>query len=262
MPSEEDLQELYQNNQFWGDTTKRLITPKNCPVSFLLAETRWSLLVSHVPEWDKEVVINILDIGAGQGCLGMVAKAYLPEYEINYTAVEPDSLMRASLEESWKNVDSKVRLSLYGSLDGIKQRFHIIVLSHVLEHVSNPIEFLKNLHGFLEWDGLLFVDVPNRDHLFKKSVFPHLLFFSPESLSAVLGNSGYVTTTVGSWGRKRESTPMSGSDFSFHHILEEILWKVRKIIPLRGLMAYFTWSYGIKKAHHQGTWVRAIGKLK
>lgn len=262
MLSEEDLQKLYQNNQYWGDATKLLITPKNCPVSFLLAETRWSLLVSHLPEWDKEVVINILDIGAGQGCLGMVAKAYLPGYKINYTAVEPDSLMRDSLKKSWKNVDSRVQLCLYDSLDRIKQKFHIVVLSHVLEHVSNPVGFLKKTHTFLEQDGLLLVDVPNRDHLFKKSVFPHLLFLSPESLKAALENSGYVTITVGGWGRKRESSPMNVSRFSFLRILGRVVWGIRKIFPLKGLMAYYAWHFGIKRAHHQGTWVRAIGKLK
>jgi SAM-dependent methyltransferase len=262
MPSESELQKLYKDNQYWGDTTKPLITPNTFPVPFVLAETRWSLLISYLPEWDKEVVINILDIGAGQGCFGMVASQYLPEHKIDYTAVEPDPLMRDSLIESWKNVDSKVQLHLYNSLDGINQKFHIVVLSHVLEHVSDPINFLKRLHELLDRDGLLFVDVPNQDHLFKKNVFPHVLFFSPESLTSVLENSGFNTTTVGSWGRGRESTPMNGNVFSFLRIFEKVILKFRGIIPSRNLMTYFAWHFGIRKPHPRGTWVRAIAKLK
>jgi SAM-dependent methyltransferase len=262
MPSEGELQALYQSNEYWGDTAKPLISPITFPVPFALAETRWSLLVSYLPKWDKEVVINVLDIGAGQGCFGMVASEYLPEHKIDYTAVEPDLLMRDSLNESWKNVDSKVQLRLYNSLDGIKQKFNIIVLSHVLEHISDPVNFLESLHELLDRDGLLFVDVPNQDHLFKKNVFPHLLFFSPESLKSVLENSGFMTITVGSWGRGRESTPMNGNVFSLLRILEKVIFKFRKIIPARGLMTYFAWHFGIGKTHPQGTWVRAIAELK
>jgi len=262
MPSEKDLQKLYQDNQYWGDTVKPAIHPKTFPVPFALAEARWHLLVSYLPKWDKEIVIKILDIGAGQGCFAMVASKYLPEHRIEYSAVEPDTMMRDSLKESWPQVKTKTQLDLHHSLGGINQRFHIIVLSHVLEHVADPISFLKNLHQFLDQDGILFVDVPNQDHLFKKNVFPHLLFFSPESLKIVLENSGFKMLTVGSWGRGRESTPMNGNVFSFLRVLERVVMKVQKIIPSKGLVAYFSWHFGINKLHPRGTWIRAIGKLK
>jgi 2-polyprenyl-3-methyl-5-hydroxy-6-metoxy-1,4-benzoquinol methylase len=262
MPSEQNLQNLYQNNQYWGDRVKPLIHPKNFLGPFVLAESRWQLLVQQLPKWDSQPVIKILDLGAGQGCFGMVASKYLPGQKIEYFAVEPDAMMRDSLKASWKNVDSKIQLHLHPSLNDIKQKFQIIVLSHILEHISDPVNLLTRLNGFIEQDGILFVDVPNQDHLFKKNVFPHLLFFSPESLKYVFEISGYLTISVRSWGRDRESTPLNENIFSFFHIIEKVILKARKVVPLKVLMAYFYWHFGIKKSHLRGTWIRAIGKLK
>jgi 2-polyprenyl-3-methyl-5-hydroxy-6-metoxy-1,4-benzoquinol methylase len=262
MPSEKDLQELYQNNRYWGEMVKPLVTTKTLPVPFALANVRWELLVSHLPEWEGEDVIEILDIGAGQGCFGMLANKYLPNHKISYTVVEPDQLMRDSLEQSWGNVNLKIQLSLYDSLDKVKKKYHIVVLSHILEHVTNPVEFLEGIRKFNKLDGLLFIDVPNQDYFFKKNVFPHLLFFSLESLKATIENSGFEITTIGEWGRDRKSTPMNENVFSFLRVLGKVVTRIQRIIPSRILMTYFAWHFGIKKENPMGTWIRAIATSK
>jgi 2-polyprenyl-3-methyl-5-hydroxy-6-metoxy-1,4-benzoquinol methylase len=40
-------------------------------------------------------------------------------------------------------------------------KFDTILLSHVLEHIENPIELLKQIYGWLSDDGVFLVSVPN-----------------------------------------------------------------------------------------------------
>lgn len=45
------------------------------------------------------------------------------------------------------------------------QSFDIIVMWHVLEHIDNPNTFLKALNKLLSKDGVLILEIPNRDSL-------------------------------------------------------------------------------------------------
>jgi len=42
-----------------------------------------------------------------------------------------------------------------------KERFDVIYLGHILEHVDNPIIVLKDTKTFLKKDGIMIIDVPN-----------------------------------------------------------------------------------------------------
>lgn len=76
---------------------------------------------------------------------------------------------------------------------GAHERFDVIVCSHVLEHVVEPLATCKALARHLEPGGLLFVEVP----LEILGGFPrprepvtHVNFFAPDSLAALLELAG------------------------------------------------------------------------
>lgn len=76
---------------------------------------------------------------------------------------------------------------------GPNERFDVIVCSHVLEHLVEPLETCKALASYLEPGGLLFVEVP----LEILGSFPrqgepvtHLNFFARESLEVLLELAG------------------------------------------------------------------------
>lgn len=63
--------------------------------------------------------------------------------------------------------------------------FDIILLCHVLEHVINPVEMVKDLRPFLKADGIIYAEVPLgcRNEWMKLSEpMTHINFFSEESL--------------------------------------------------------------------------------
>ena len=63
-----------------------------------------------------------------------------------------------------------------------KKFFDLIITSHVIEHLSNPKMFLNKIKGSLKRNGLIFIEVPCNDYLFKPFDEPHLLFFDKKSI--------------------------------------------------------------------------------
>ena len=53
---------------------------------------------------------------------------------------------------------------------------HLMCMNHVLEHVAEPIECLRNVTNLLSDEGRLYIEVPYADHRFKDDVFPHTWF--------------------------------------------------------------------------------------
>ncbi len=49
-----------------------------------------------------------------------------------------------------------------------QQEFDFVIANHVIEHVVNPIQFLKNISNHLKPGGLFFLTVPDKDHTFDR----------------------------------------------------------------------------------------------
>lgn len=52
-----------------------------------------------------------------------------------------------------------------GGLEDIKGSYDLIVASHVIEHLTDPIDGLRRLHAHLSAGGRLYLAVPNIEHL-------------------------------------------------------------------------------------------------
>lgn len=76
-----------------------------------------------------------------------------------------------------------------------KEKFDVIVLNHVLEHIKDPAPFLKKIRVLLKADGVFFVATPNIDSLMSKifrkkwyglQPFQHVWQFTPDTLLKLL----------------------------------------------------------------------------
>ena len=103
----------------------------------------------------------------------------------------------------------KLRLgNLFNTIDQLikeKQTYDIITCNNVLEHVKDPITFLKNIPKLLKQDGLLRISVPNDDSLLQsevvrrgfavkeywKAVPDHLSYFNSDTFLNTLEKSGF-----------------------------------------------------------------------
>lgn len=89
-----------------------------------------------------------------------------------------------------------------GSIEKLEcnQKYDLIILSHVLEHIVNPKDFLVKLHQHLNQDGVLYIEVPslefvkNGGYFFELSYywqFAHTIHFTKKSLQLLLNQAGF-----------------------------------------------------------------------
>ena len=86
--------------------------------------------------------------------------------------------------------------------------FDLVVINHVLEHVSDPVLACREAVRVLRSGGVLYVGVPNfgswQSHLFGRNWFPleiprHLFHFTPETLVMVVSEAGLRSDELKTW---------------------------------------------------------------
>jgi len=137
---------------------------------------------------------SILEIGPGHG---FFASNWLHKNPgISYKALETDKSCHFSLKNY--GVELVDPLSEMPSTD-------VVVISHVLEHVSDPGLFLTNVTAGLKAGGVLFIEVPCMDWDYKPVDEPHLLFFDKHPMKLLLEKSGFSNIEVSYHGQKIEA---------------------------------------------------------
>lgn len=185
-PTEDELKQYYSN--YW-DGSVAVSKPSTRRYYLAQSVSRVQYLSSYMKDGD----LDVLDVGAGLGLFESGLNSC--NIKSNYVAVEPDNQQFEKIRTRFGS--DNVFLELRDVPNG--RKFDLIVLSHVLEHVKNPHEFIDSLIPFLKANGLLFVEVPNRDYRYKDNVESHLLFFNPTSMTKTLEQHGEVldVCTVG-----------------------------------------------------------------
>lgn len=98
-------------------------------------------------------------------------------------------------------------ISLLRSLAGRTAQFDLVTLFHVLEHIPDQLETLREIRSALRPDGTIFVEVPHaRDFLIAEMQLPdfydftfwseHLVLHTKKSLTAFLQEAGYTDIRV------------------------------------------------------------------
>ncbi len=129
----------------------------------------------------------VLDIGSGPGS-GLLA---FKNAGWQVLGIEPDP-WRASYSKNVNNIEV-----FCGKLEAAPfklKSIDVIILSHVLEHIHNPIQFLKEISKFLKPNGLLYVEVPNLTNSVSWTdafYLEHLNNFSLNNLVQVIAKASY-----------------------------------------------------------------------
>lgn len=139
-------------------------------------------------------VSSLLELGPGPG---FFAFNWLERHpETTYLACETDTSCHASLHKIGVSlVETSVLMEDAAAVD-------LVVMSHVLEHVSNPIKFLGDATRNLRKGGALFIEVPCRDYEHKSIDEPHLLFFDKKPMHQLLSTLGFDNIQVSYHGQE------------------------------------------------------------
>jgi len=108
---------------------------------------------------------NILDIGSGEGKNLKALKTHFNEAEL--FAIEPSSTSNNLLKNMGANViGTDVENDWH---QNYPEKFDLIIMRHVLEHLMDPINTLRNIRKTLSENGIIYIAVPNnltpRSHL-------------------------------------------------------------------------------------------------
>jgi len=176
--SSEDITLFYKTQYRMGDIEG------DKPIQWVIEneKERASYQVGFISDWAKSPH-RLLDIGASSGQLLRLASE---KFGCDVIGVEPGDVYRVEASRAFKVYPDIETLITAG-----EARFDIITMSHVLEHLSEPIDFLFTLREHaLNVNGALFIEVPN---LYWHSCFEpaHLYAFSEETLKMMLRSAGF-----------------------------------------------------------------------
>ena len=136
------------------------------------------------------------------------------------------------------------------------------MLSHILEHLQNTSSLLKSAKSLLSPKGLLFVDVPNQDYLFKNDVFPHNIFFSLASLKFLLEKEQLEIVSIGIWGRSMYESPSYARAPIIIKLLGKLVGLSNRFLPNKFLVSFYSWYFSVNHVNVDGTWIRALCRQK
>ena len=150
----------------------------------------------YIQDYIKSNNLNInkiLEIGPGLGYLAIHWKKQNPAAD--YFVVETDVSCHDKL------IQNDIQVLADNGLENLSNDFDMVIMSHVLEHVSNPREFLNTYLKKLKKGGVLFIEVPCNDWMHKNIDEPHLLFFSKKSLEYLLKNEQLSEIQLNYYGK-------------------------------------------------------------
>lgn len=97
---------------------------------------------------------RVLDVGPGAGIMGSILKERGFE---QLFAVEIDEDARKHIKPIYKQVEAELT-----PFEG--EKFDLILLLDVLEHMSDPVAFYARVSKLLNADGIILISVPNIAH--------------------------------------------------------------------------------------------------
>jgi SAM-dependent methyltransferase len=167
---------IYQNGdrvpgyaRYWSYSKN--IKEVNDPLGFLAKqeEAYWGIKTSLNKLLDDEKNAKILEIGSGLGYLTYAL--YKSGYDI--TGIDISS---KAVEQAKRNFgDFYIACDLFDYANKKPGSYDVIILTEVIEHITNPMEFIETALKLLKSKGAIVITTPN------KSIYPDDIVWETES---------------------------------------------------------------------------------
>ncbi len=147
--------------------------------------------VNMFPKRATNKQLLLLDIGCGNGSLMLRFKKYgylCTGFDVDHNSIE--KALKHGLDVKPGNIFNIE----------FNKKFDIIIMNQVLEHIDDPIKYLKRIKSLLTPNGQLIVSVPNsscldfrilKDSWSSFQAPTHIFHFNSESLHHLLNKTGY-----------------------------------------------------------------------
>lgn len=171
----------YSNKNYYDEEVNRKFFNRALPE----AKKRYERIKHYLSYKDE-----VLEIGCASG------------YFLDTIRESVSKVFGVELDEINRNYCKKIDIDTCKDIKLIDKQFDKIFMFHVLEHIKDPIMYLKELKKYLKKDGMLFIEVPNledpllsiyniqeyRDFYYQ---IAHLWYFNNRSLEFILNKCGF-----------------------------------------------------------------------
>lgn len=171
LPSPEDWT-AYNADYFTSAHGEAHLAPRAVTFRAALGKVRAGFVADKARDQEYQIG-KVLEIGPG---FGEFAESWCTTHpNAQYSGIETDSSVHARL--------TGLGLDLLADMQtAAGQDFDLVVASHVLEHTLDPVGFLRGMAACAAPGGMIFVETPCRDDLYKMGDEPHTLFFDKSSM--------------------------------------------------------------------------------
>lgn len=151
----------------------------------------------------------LLELGLGHG----LTTALFSERFLRHVVLDGSSAVIKQFKAGFPNCRADV-VETYFEDFTTEERFDVIVMGFVLEHVNDPLGVLRHYRKFLKPGGQIFIAVPNAETLNKRvglaagliddltrlndgdRELGHLRLFTVKSLQRLVSEAGYAVTNL------------------------------------------------------------------
>jgi len=192
-PSEEKLAEIYKADYFLGSESDY----GEKSVSGMKSRTA-EMYLNHLLEYSGVKRGRLIEIGCGNG--DFIALAKKKGFEVKGIEISGYAANTANARIGEDCV-------VCGTLEKTElpsEYFDICVLFDVIEHVYDPVGFLRKIHELLKPDGVIFIVTPSLDswsaRLMKSNWVEfkteHLHYFNRQTIQNILAKTGFNKVTI------------------------------------------------------------------
>lgn len=150
-PSQSEIEFLY-NSDFYARNNNIIYKFIDAKMKYARALNRFNYIKKFIK---KTYDLNVLEIGASDGLLLSIFKKEnfnVFGYELNENA----------RKDALKKYDIKMKDDFFKDKNIDKNKYNIVIMSHILEHFTNPKYILNSIHNFIGGgvNDILFIEIP------------------------------------------------------------------------------------------------------
>ncbi|MCD6121062.1 MAG: class I SAM-dependent methyltransferase [Spirochaetales bacterium] len=194
-PVFEDLKLRYSENYFRYEIENESNFYKLMKLG--LEDIEFKKITKNITDREK----TFLDIGCATGML-------LENMRNNGWKTVGVEICDESAEYGRKNRNLDIRTGTLESVQFESGSFYTVHFSHLIEHLTNPRKFLREVYRILNPEGFAIITTPNIDGLqaqllksrWRSAIADHLYLFSKKTLYRLLSSTGFNIFKTVTWG--------------------------------------------------------------
>ena len=183
MPSKKQINKFYRDEQ-----SEYVSLIKNPILGAEKEKEKINFIVNCIKKNLKKNKLNIVEVG---GFDGYTVREVSKKFKADSYLIEPNKT--GATIASKENIIVKNSYLEKDSIKNMQGLFDVVICKHVIEHVKYLDSFVKNLKKLLNKNGILIIETPDLNMIFKKNltrefILQHLHYFSIFTLKKIFND--------------------------------------------------------------------------